>query len=127
MSPMIRQEQLKELEQVASRRFERAAVDHLRSELTSKVAGLSDLHLLEWTRDVVSRAASFQLLTQRQAMCFLDAEVLLGRRFYEQPSHTWALHVLRSDKLLPQDKAMLLLATACSIQRERDGRAPERV
>jgi hypothetical protein len=52
-------------------------------------------------------------------MCFVDADVLLGRGFHGDPAYHWADTLLRSDKLEPDDKAGLLLATACSVYKDK--------
>ena len=117
----IRNEQKDAFAESAQRQFERTAVEHLRKEMTEQVKKFSDEQLRVWVREAIVRAQRFGLVTQRQIMCFLDSEVLLGKRFYESAQDAWADKVLRSDQLVGNDKAGLLLATACSVYRERSG------
>jgi hypothetical protein len=112
---IIRNSQKEAFSAASNHAFEQSAIEHLRKELPEAVAGRSDDDLLVWVRDAVSRSSAFGLKTQRQIMCFLDAEALLGERFYRQKGNEWAMSVLRSANLSAQDKAGVLLATACSV------------
>src|SRR5215467_10139901 len=116
----IRPDQTAQFELDAVERFVRRAVAHLRKELPDRVNAKNDAQLAQWVRDAMARAGPFDLRTEKQIMFFLDAEVLLGPRFYESPEHDWAGKVLTSGKLHPDDKAGVLLATACSFDRERN-------
>ena len=116
---IIRNSQKEAFSAASIRAFEQSAIEHLRKEFPQVVEGRSDEDLLVWVRDAVSRSGTFGLKTQRQIMCFLDAEALLGESFYREPRHKWAMTTLKSRNVSPQDKSMLLLATACSIHREK--------
>jgi hypothetical protein len=115
----IRQEQAVAFENRAFERFIQNAIIHLRQQLSERIALKSDQELANWVRDARQRAKTFNLVTEKQIMCFLDAEVLLGQKYYEAKQHNWAWQVLKSKKLGPDDKAGLLLATACSFAKEQ--------
>ena len=121
MNFTLRKQNMDAFQTAATRGFEQAAVSHLRQKLAAQVSGESGDALIAWVRDAMDRAAHFQLLTQQQIMCFLDAEALLGKRFYERAEHAWASGVLRSRQLQADDKAGLLLATSCSFFRDKTG------
>ena len=110
----IRQEQTRPFAEQSAARFLRTAIAHLRQKLPERVQSRTDVELEEWAKDVEQRMAGFGLGTEKQIMCVLDAEVLLGPRFYERPEHYWAMDALTGNKLGPSDKAALILATACS-------------
>jgi hypothetical protein len=114
----IRPDQTGQFEQDAIEKFVRRAIAHLHKELSDRVIGKSDRDLAFWVHDIMKRAESFDLKTEQQIMCFLDAEALLGVRFYDDPRYAWAKELVRSKHLSPPDKAGLLLATACSVDRE---------
>ena|ERR1039458_3514913 len=116
---IIRRDQQLAFERSATERFERAALEHLRNELPDRITGLSDDHVRAWIRGAIPRANSFDLKTEREIMCFLDAEALLGENFYNTEEHAWASQVLGSRELNAQDKSGILLATACSVYRDR--------
>jgi hypothetical protein len=122
----IRNEQATAFQANAYTGFLRRAVQHLRKELPHRVVDRSDPELADWARDATRRAETYGLRTERQIMFFLDAEVLLGANFYADPRHAWAATVLQSNKLHPDDKAGTLLATACSLDRERARRDKNR-
>lgn len=117
----IKRHHAEAFQSAAQGNFERAAVAHLREKLSAQVSGESDHVLTLRVRDATARAKDFGLVTQQQVMCFLDSEVLLGKKFYERGEHLWASQLLHSDKVISDDKAGLLLATASSFFREKPG------
>jgi hypothetical protein len=111
----IRSEQDATFGENATAGFVRRAVSHLRAELSDRVIDRSDDQLRAWVRDAITRADFFGLRTEKQIICFLDSEVLLGPQFYQYPHLGWAQEILSSTKLHPDDKSRLLLAAACSV------------
>jgi hypothetical protein len=59
------------------------------------------------------RAEPFGLTTEIQIMCLLDAEILLGPRFYETSRHTWAPAILEAEGADPDSRARRVLQKAC--------------
>lgn len=113
----IRPDQTPSFEASAIDNFVQRAVSHLRTELPDHVRALSDQQLDTWVRDVMMRGEAFGLRSEKQVICMLDSEVLLGPKFYDDPKHRWARTIVTSDKLHPDDKSRVLLATACSVSR----------
>jgi hypothetical protein len=99
--------------------FEAQVLAHLRKHLAERVAGLSEMQLIERIREGVTRAATYGLESPRQVVCFIDTTFLLGRDFDLNPVHAWAQKTLASKALQPSDRAALLLATACSVAGQR--------
>jgi hypothetical protein len=118
----IRQSQAQGFAEGATAGFVRRVVAHLRQKLPDRVRSFTDSQLSDWVRDVIARGAPFGLKSERQIVCLVDCEVLLGQRFYETLGHAWAKVTLQSTKLHPEDKAQLLLATACSLDRDKAAR-----
>ena len=111
----MRQEQIREFDNAAFGNFMRRAVEHLRRELPECVSARTDEDLAIWVREAVFRGEAHLLRTERQIMCLLDSEVLLGPRFYEDPRHAWALALLCDAGVDPNEKGEGLLARACSL------------
>jgi hypothetical protein len=117
----IRSGQESTFEEIAERGFVTRAIAHLRRHFSTQMRqGTTDEQLGAWARASTSRAEAFELRTERQIICFLDCEAMLGVRFYEQEAHGWAKVVLSSTKLSADDRARLLLATSSSIYQSRN-------
>src|SRR6185436_1290146 len=98
--------------------FESRAVRHIRRDLPDHTSRHTDDELGKLARRSIPRARAYGLLTERQVMCFIDVSILLGEGFDKDPRHSWAAQVLNSQKLAADDKAHLILATACSLTKD---------
>ena len=99
--------------------FMQRALRHLRRDLPEQTSKLTDDQMRERVESCVRRATDFGLLSERQAICFVDSSFLLGIGFESDPRYDWAPPILKSDKLDPTDRAHLLLATACSVAKDQ--------
>lgn len=116
----IKAEQTKVFAGQAVRDFERRAVAHLRRDLPDQTKAATDDELLQRVRECSASASSYGLVTQRQIMFFAVASVLLGKDFDKNPNYTWASTLLQSRKVSVTRKAVLLLATACSVYQSKE-------
>lgn len=117
----IRREQTEAFRRQAEANFESRAIQHLRRDLTEQTVPFTDEQLRQRTRDCIRRAAVYELVTERQIMCFVDVTFLLGCDFDSNPEQAWTQKVLQDRKFSPADRANLLLATACSVVRDVKG------
>lgn len=108
----LRQEQIDAFRSAAQDDYEDRAVAHLRGVFPSATADLSEEDLLGRVRDGTDRARRYGLRTEFQAMAFVDATFLAGRRFDEDPEADWARVVLRAGDVDGDEKARLLLWAA---------------
>ena len=115
----LRKEQTEAFRQRALADFEDRGLRHLRRDLGGPAAPFGDADLRRRIREGIARAGRYGLTSEQQVMCFVDVSVLLGEHFDTDAEQAWAAEVLRSTQLLPADKANVLLATACSIYREK--------
>jgi hypothetical protein len=111
----LKENQLARLVQNAEDGFVKRALDHVAESFPGKAYSIRDPALRAFIVDSMKRAECFGLKSERQIMCFIDSECLLGQMFYSRGEHAWARKVLDSKVLLGDDKARLLLATACSL------------
>ena len=115
----LRREQAQVFETQALQDFIRRAIAHLRAELPERVSGRNDADLAGHIRDIVARAKPFAFTTEIQIMCLLDAEILLGPRFYETDQHAWAAAILEAGGADPDLSARTLLQKACALIENR--------
>jgi hypothetical protein len=108
----IRNQQIDALQADMLRRFEDAAIEHLRLHLTSQAQSYTDDELRQRVRECTIRAELYGLTSEQEIMCFVDATYLLGDRFDSDPSIPWAKELLEDQDLKPPDKAETLLEWA---------------
>src|SRR5205809_2594726 len=111
----IRQTQLDVFRPLMLRDFEERAISHFRRQLPEHVAQCSDDQLCARIRRFIDEAGRYGLHTEYNVLCFADASILLGDGFEQEGDHSWALGVLRNSKLSAQQRAELLLDTACEL------------
>jgi hypothetical protein len=109
---VLRSQQTAALQEASKARFMQKAVLHLRDQMADRVAGLDDPQLQAWVDDAIGRANALGFQTELELICFLDAEVLAGYRFYEADDNPWARRALDNAPLRPFDRARLLLSLA---------------
>ena len=108
----IRSRQESTFEEIAERGFVNRAVAHLRRHFSRQMRqGTTDEQLETWARGAMLRAEEFELRTERQIMCFMDCEAMLGMPFYEQAAHDCSNVVMSSAKQNAADRARLIFAT----------------
>ena len=113
----IRQEQLDALAAARLDRFYARVRKHVRQEFPAKTYIFDEPTLRTIFDSVMRRSHAFGLRTERQIVCMMDATILLGDRFEEQPGHLWAHDMLGSPYLIADDRAKLVLTTAARIAR----------
>jgi hypothetical protein len=109
---VIRLQQTAALREASRVRFVQNAILHLRDQMAERVAGLNDSHLGALVDDAIGRAVALGFQTELEVICFLDADVLAGHRFYEADENPWARRALADASLTPTDRARLLLSLA---------------
>lgn len=115
----FRNQQLEVLQRSSRDDFESRAVVHVKNDLPPVLTkNLEDSAILFQVRRSCKRATDYGLCTEKQLMCFVDATFLLGLSFETEKEHPWALELLHSERLSDDDKARLLLATACSLYQD---------
>jgi hypothetical protein len=103
---IIRESQLRSLEQACQTSFETRMVERIRTYFPKHAQLLSDPQLIAIIRLADRRAQTHILTTERSVAMYLDLMCLLGSGFDEDPQIPWAAKMLR-DRLLPtQDERM---------------------
>ncbi len=108
----IRQDQIDSIVSARWEDFYTRTRRHVRHVFTDRIQGLSEADLRALFDSSVARAHSFGLRTERQIVCVMDATILLGDRFENNPHYAWGEDILRSRRLIADDRARLLLAVA---------------
>jgi hypothetical protein len=117
----IRQEQLDALLAVRWEKFYRRVRVHVLEEFPEEAALLGEAGLRSVFDSSVNRSHKYELRTERQIVCMVDATVMLGDRFEEQERYSWALTVLNSPHLIADDRARLMLVTAAKVAPPPEG------
>jgi hypothetical protein len=113
----IRQEQLDAFAAARWDDFYIRVRKHVRQVFPAVTRNLDEVDLRTIFDSVVGRSHAFGLRTERQIVCMMDATMMLGDRFEEQPRHLWAHDILGSPYLIADDRAKLVLTTANRIAR----------
>jgi hypothetical protein len=108
----LRQEQFQEFTNAALESFEIAVVKHLREMLPAWVRPFTDEAIRQRVRACIPRAGVYELTTQYQVLCFVDATYLLGENFDTDPGQSWSRDLLISPATA-QQRADRLLEAAC--------------
>jgi len=111
----IRQEQIDALVAVRWEAFFIRVCKHVRKAFPEVARQLGDAGLRPVFDSVVRRSHAFELRTERQIVCMMDATILLGDQFEDHPRYQWARDVLTSPYLVADDRAKLVLVTATRI------------
>jgi len=108
----IRPEQAEAFGRDAMTDFESRAVAHLRRKLPDLTEGLSDEQLRVRVKSCVPRAARYDLVTERQIICFVDTSYLLGEQFDTDPRHADVAEVLNRKDTDPDRRAGVIVGMA---------------
>jgi hypothetical protein len=115
----IRDEQIETLQADMLRRFEDAAVEHLRLHLASFTQTYTDDQLRQRAQECIPRSEQYGMSSEQEIMCFVDATFLLSDRFDSDPSTLWARELLEDEELEPSEKAEILLEWASEFSEGR--------
>ncbi len=118
----IREGHLEPFARQAMSRFEARALKHLRDDLPGPTTAMTDDQLRQVIRTGLGQARSHGLLSEREAVGFIDAVVLLGPGFEDAPENGWARQILKDRKLSPDEKARWLAMTAAEQHSSRHPR-----
>ena len=111
----IRNDQIGMLSERMVSNFVNRALLHIRAHFPDRVLNQTDEQLRREIGDAIKRAGEFNFSTERQIMCFIDVEVILGRYFYDDPRYLWMKAVLKSSSLNDDDRSRVLLSSAFSV------------
>lgn len=117
----IRSEQIEALHADQVRRFEDAAIGHLRLHLATQTRGQTDDQLRRRVRECIPRAERYGLTSEQEIVCFLDATFLLSEGFDSDPETSWARELLEDEELEPSEKAETLLEWAGEVDEDASG------
>lgn len=118
----IRKEQKERLSQVMIRRFEDRMIEHLQRFFPARAAELGEAGLREHIHHGVARAASYEIVAERDVCKYIDLMFSLGRDFDVDPALPWARAILRHPSISgPTAKVMLLVEIAKEGGRRPDG------
>ena len=101
---IIRESQLRSLEQASQANFETRMLDRIRTYFPRHAKVLSGQQLIAIIRLAVGKAETHTLTTERSVALYLDLMCLLGSGFDEDPQIPWTTQILRDLSLPTQDE-----------------------
>ena len=110
----IRKEQNDELAKAAVKRFEEWMVVHLNKFFPDHCKALGPEGTRETIRHAIERAASYEIVSERDVCKYTDLMFAFGRDFDEDPNAGWANEILNDEnfKGQPTEKINNLYKTA---------------
>jgi hypothetical protein len=88
-------------------------VTHVREQLSQAVTDLPPARIRERARLAIPRAKAHGLVSEYEALCFIDATFLLGEAFDKDPVERAAQAILADRTRTAVERADQLLAEAC--------------
>jgi len=100
-------------------RFETRAMEHVRKLLPDETADMPDAELRRRVRSAIERARVYELVSERQALSFIDVTFLLEEWFDMRAQYRWARYILDDRQAAADDRASILLTRAERVAKGR--------
>lgn len=121
---LMRDAQIRAFERAARRKFLSWLEAHTRKHFAEQVAGLEPRELRRWLREAADRAERFGIEESRDITLYVQLELRLGPKFYEEGALAWTRELLQREELPGAAKLRALTAALAEGDPFRSSREP---